>query len=187
MKNIIVISISVIITIAIISLSISQIEKNNEETSQIVETNEIGNMLKKIEEKRVNNQETDEPYAPSEREWNSVGPFSIDRSQYVLGEKIFVNIVGLDKNTKGYMTFTKIINNTHVFDYKKFNFDGSKPQQNFYLSIELFDKRGICTIEQITGDWEFRVYGNNGEYGSLEFKILNQILPGEEDRFEPVC
>jgi len=85
------------------------------------------------------------------------------------------------------MIFTKIINSTHVFEYKKISFDGSKPQQNFYLSFELFEHRGICTTDQLVGDWELRFVGADDKYNSLEFKIKNQIIPGMEKRFEPVC
>ena len=111
----------------------------------------------------------------------------MDRSEYALGEKIFVNIQNLRNNEKGTMVFTKIINSTHIFEYKKIGFDGSKPQQNFYLSIDLFDKRGICTKEQLIGDWELRFVGSNNEFTSLDFKIKDQMLPGSEKRYEPVC
>ena len=67
------------------------------------------------------------------------------------------------------------------------SFDGSKPQQNFYLSFDLFEKRGICTADQLIGDWELRFVGVNEEYNVLEFKIKNQMMPGNEERYEPVC
>ena len=85
------------------------------------------------------------------------------------------------------MVFTKIINSTHIFEYKEIGFDGSKPQRNFYLSIDLFDKRGICTKEQLIGDWELRFVGSNNEFTSLDFKIKDQAIPGSEKRYEPVC
>ena len=86
------------------------------------------------------------------------------------------------------MVFTKIVNSTHVFEYKKINFDGSKPQQNFYLGISLIEHRGICTIDQLIGDWELRfVDDSKNKFDKLDFKIKNQILPGNEKKYEAVC
>jgi len=183
----IVIPIFVAITIVAIIFSLTQNEMVEEQVAELESPSEIKNILDKIEMEKLDNESSDNPYTPKEREWIQSGPFQIDRSEYVLGEKMFVNIMNLNKNDKGMMIFTKIINSTHVFEYKKMSFDGSKPQQNFYLSFDLFEKRGICTVDQLIGDWELRFVGVNGEYNSLEFKIKNQIIPGMEKRFEPVC
>ena len=196
MNNKIIISISIIITIIVIGFSLTQIENNNEQTSRfekndennsMLENDEINSMLEKIKEDKVKNDNSIQPYKPKDREWVTKGPFSIDRSEYVLGEKIFVKIKNLDVNTKGQMIFTKIVNSTHIFEYKKMSFDGSKPQQNYYLGLELFEMRGICTADQLIGDWEFRILTENGEYGVIEFRILDKYLPGVEEKYEPVC
>jgi len=93
----------------------------------------------------------------------------------------------LNENDKGTMIFTKIINSTHNLEYKKIRFDGSKPQQNFYLAFNLVEQRGICTVDQLIGDWELRFVGVDGKFNSLEFKIKNQLIPGTEKQFAPVC
>jgi hypothetical protein len=183
----IVIPIFVAITIVVIIFNLTQNEMVEEQVAELESPSEIKNILDKIEMEKLDNESSDNPYTPKEREWIQSGPFQIDRSEYVLGEKMFVNIMNLNKNDKGMMIFTKIINSTHVFEYKKMSFDGSKPQQNFYLSFDLFEKRGICTVDQLIGDWELRFVGVNGEYNILEFKIKNQIIPGMEERYEPVC
>ena len=183
----IVIPIFVAITIVVIIFNLTQNEIVEEQIEELENTPEIQNMLEKIKKDKLDNDNSDNPYMAIEREWIQSGPFQIDRSEYVLGEKMFVNIMNLNKNDKGMMIFTKIINSTHVFEYKKMSFDGSKPQQNFYLSFDLFEKRGICTVDQLIGDWELRFVGVNGEYNILEFKIKNQIIPGDEERYEPVC
>ena len=144
-------------------------------------------MLDKIREDKIKNDNSYEPYIPTEREWIQSGPFQIDRSEYALGEKIFVNIKNLNKNAKGTMIFTKIINSTHIFEYKKIDFDGSKPQQNFYLGVNLFALRGICSVDELVGDWELRFISPNGELQSLDFKINNQVIPGKEKQYQPVC
>ena len=183
----IVIPIFVAITIVAIIFSLTQNEMVEEQVAELESPSEIKNILDKIEMEKLDNESSDNPYTPKEREWIQSGPFQIDRSEYVLGEKMFVNIMNLNKNDKGMMIFTKIINSTHVFEYKKMSFDGSKPQQNFYLSFDLFEQRGICTADQLIGDWELRFVGVNDEYNVLEFEIKSQMVPGTEERFEPVC
>ena len=188
MNSKIVIPISVIGMIVIVIFSLTQNEIIKEElSSEINDGSKIQNITDKIKEDKIKNDNSNQPYYPVEREWIKSGPFQIDRSEYVLGEKIFVNIIGLRYDEKGTMVFTKIINSTHIFEYKKINFDGSKPQQNFYLSIDLFDKRGICTKDQLIGDWELRFVGSNNEFTSLDFKIKDQAIPGSEKKYEPVC
>ena len=161
----------------------NEIEDNK--NKKIGETDEIESMLKKIEEDKIKNQQSENPYEPKEREWVSSGPFKLDRSEYVLGERLFINLDHLDKNTKGEMIFTKIINDTHTYQYKKIQFDGSKPQYNFYIGMNLNQQRGLCNVDQLIGNWELRFEGTN--YESIKFKVLDQILPGSEKLYEPVC
>ena len=190
MNKKIIISISVIITILVIGLSITQIQTDNEQVSRLNENDVSNEKLEKIQSDKLENDNANQPYIPKESEWNSIGPFSIDRSEYVLGEKIFVNIKNThEQNLKGQMAFVKVVNSTHVYEYKKIPFDFSKPQQNFYISIDLFEKRGICTVEQIIGDWEFRIIDEAGVglFGFIEFEVLDQIMPGDKDRYESVC
>jgi len=196
----IIIPISVIIIIVIVVFSLTQngiIEKQTPEEimqgawnnlpDEDRDSSEIQSMLDKIKEDKIKNDNAYEPYIPTEREWIQSGPFQIDKSEYSLGEKIFINIINLNKNAKGTMVFTKIINDTHTWEYKKIPFDGSKPQQNFYLGIYLFELRGICTVDQIMGDWQLRFVAPNGEFQSLDFKIKNSVLPGTEKKYEAVC
>ena len=119
----IVIPIFVAIAIVVVIFNLTQNEITEEQTqTQFKETNEIGNMLEKIKEDKIINDNSENPYFPKEREWIESGPFQIDRSEYVLGEKIFVNIINLPKNVKGEMIFSKIVNSTHSYEYKKMQF-----------------------------------------------------------------
>jgi len=189
MNTKIVIPISVIITIVIVVFSLTQNEIIEKQTSpEISNSPEIQSLMDTIKTDKIKNDNSYEPYIPTEREWIQSGPFQIDKSEYVLGEKIFVNIINLNKNDKGTMVFTKIINSTHIFEYKKIQFDGSKPQQNFYLGIHLFELRKICTVDQLIGDWELRfVNESENQFDKLDFKINNQIIPGQEIKYEAVC
>jgi len=181
----IVIAIAFGITIATYVFVQTPNEIEDNKNNKFGATDEIGSMLKKIEGDRMENQQSENPYKPEEREWVSSGPFKLDRSKYVLGEKLFVNLDYLDKNTKGKMIFTKIINDTHTYQYKKIQFDGSKPQYNFYIGMNLNQQRGLCDVDQLIGNWELRFEGTN--YESIKFKVLDQILPGSEKLYEPVC
>ena len=170
---------------AIASFNTTENEEVYNKDSKFSETDEISSMLQKIEDDKIENEQSENPYKPKEREWNSSGPFKLDRSEYVLGERLFVNLDYVDKSTKGEMIFTKIINNTHVYEYKKVKFDGSKPQYNFYIGINLNPIRGLCNVDQLIGNWELRFEGTN--YESIKFKVLDQILPGSERNYEAVC
>ena len=189
MNKKIIIIVAIIVTIAIgstiVSFSPTENEIDSNENSKFSSTNEIDSMLQKIEEDRVANEEGENRYEPKEREWISSGPFKLDRSEYVLGERLFVNLEYIDKNTKGEMIFTKIINDTNSYNYKKLRFDGSKVQNNFYIGMNLNMPRGLCNVDQLIGNWELRFEGTN--YESIKFKVLDQILPGSERLYKPVC
>ena len=112
-KNLVIVGViagAIAIAWAIVGFSETENEQQIHNDSKFSETDEIGSMLQKIEEDRIENEQSENPYNPKEREWVSSGPFKLDRSEYVLGERIFVNLDYVDKNTKGEMIFTKIIN-----------------------------------------------------------------------------
>ena len=186
MNSKIVISISITITVIIIAFSLSQIgitgEKSN---SSIDESSQVSGMLKKVEQDRILNEQSDDPYYPKEREWIQSGPFLMDRSEYVLGEKVFMNIENMDENTKGKMIFSKIINSTHNQVYKEVYFDGSRPQQNFYVAIYPSVPQNFCTVDELIGDWEIILAGT--ELENFKFKILDKMLPGADRLFQTVC
>ena len=206
MNNKIIISISIVITVSIIIFSLSQSGLVEEEASlknEIVEEeaslkNEIveeeassqysviEKKLKEIEKNKIKNDQSENPYIPKEREWIKSGPFMIDRSEYLLGEKIFINIVDLDENTKGQMIFVKSINMTHFFEYKKISFDGSlKNNGNLYLPIHLNYLRGICTTDQLVGNWGILFEGTSIQ--PLTFILKDEIVPGQEETYKPQC
>jgi hypothetical protein len=45
--------------------------------------------------------------------------------------------------------------------------------------------REFCSADDFVGDWRVVFRGTN--YPNLEFKIINQTLPGDEEDYEPVC
>lgn len=144
-------------------------------------TPEIQEKIDEIEKANLENQ-----YSPKEREWITSGPFQIDRSEYLLGEKIFLRIGGLNYEEKGQVVFLKPLNTTHYEVYWSIPFDGAdKPAFNYYLQPQLSKKEGYCSVDDFIGDW--RVVFRGTDYKNLEFKIIEDILPGDEDHYQQVC
>ena len=192
MNGKIIIPISVIITIVIVAFSLTQNEIIEDQISpeindspEMMETPpSIQDIYDKIEEEKIKNSNLEAPYYPKEREWISSGPFKIDRSEYYLGEKIFIDIVQIDKNIKGKMVFWKITNSTSAYIYSAYTIDGSNPQSNLYFTPELQEFKGICNVDQLIGDWKVQFVGT--QYSNLEFKIISKLMPGYGDRYDPI-
>ena len=144
-------------------------------------TAEVQEKLDQIEKINLENE-----YSPKPREWITSGPFQIDRSEYVLGEKIFLIIGGLQYNEKGQVAFLRPLNDTHYEVYQTIPFDGAKKNAfNYYIEPSLSKIKGLCSVDDIVGDWTVVFRGT--DYPNLKFKITDEILPGDEDDFEPVC
>ncbi|MDH5657983.1 MAG: hypothetical protein OEY17_01370 [Nitrosopumilus sp.] len=144
-------------------------------------TPEVQAKLDEIEKINLENE-----YSPKPREWITSGPFQIDRSEYVLGEKIFLVIGGLQYNEKGQIAFLRPLNDTHYEVYQTIPFDGAKKNAfNYYIQPQISKIRGICSPDDITGNWNVVFRGTS--YPNLEFKITDEILPGEEDSYKSVC
>ena len=195
MNNKIIISISIVITISIIIFSLSQsgiIEERDLSQNEVIEERDLSQnevieeKLNQIIKSKIENDQSANPYIPKEREWIKSGPFMIDRSEYLLGEKIFINMMNLDEDTKGQMIFVKSINMTHFFEYKKISFTGEhKTNGNLYLPIHLNGFRGICTTDQLVGNWGIWFEGT--DFQPIYFKIRDQIVPGQEETYKPEC
>jgi hypothetical protein len=82
------------------------------------------------------------------------------------------------------MVFWKITNSTSSYTYSEFSFDGLKPQSNFYFTPDLQEFKGICNVDQLIGDWQVQFVGT--QYSNLEFKIISEMVPGYEDRYDPI-
>ena len=146
---------------------------------QPVETPEIQERLDKIQ--KIAN-ETD--YNPLPREWITSGPFQIDRSEYAIGEKIFIRIGGLEVDAKGQIAVMRPLNVTHYSVYITIPFDGSqKAGFNYYVEPAISKLRGICSIDDMMGKWSLVFRGTN--YPNLYFNITEKIVPGTNT--ETVC
>ena len=142
-------------------------------------TPEIQEKLDVIEKINLENE-----YSPKEREWQTSGPFQIDRSQYAIGEKIFLIIGGLNTNEKGQITIMRPLNVTHYSVYLTIPFDGQKKDAfNYYLEPQISKTREICSVDDIIGKWAVVFRGT--DYPNIYFEITKDVLPGTD--IKPVC
>ena len=171
----------IIVGIILINNQESETQKNDDEI-EIEDFNPedqiIDEKLDDIEKKANENY-----FESAPRIWQTSGPFQIDRAEYHIGEKVFLRIGGLDENEKGQIAFLKQSNETHYKVYQTIPFDGNnKAAFNYYVDIKLLKGLGLCSVEDITGEWTVVFRGT--EYENLNFKIIDKFIPGEEDAFE---
>ena len=121
-----------------------------------------------------------------EEKWIGSGPFAIDSAQYNVGEKIFLDTDGLKFDDKGMVEFLRPINDTHHKAHIKIPFDGmSKQQFNYYFEPRLHLYNGLCSMDDIAGNWIVRFSGT--QYEDINFEILNQVSSWDDRLMEPVC
>jgi len=136
----------------------------------------------KLDEIKKNTAENE--YVPSSREWITSGPFQIDRSEYAIGEKIFIRIGGLQFEDIGQIAVMRPLNATHYSVYLTIPFDGAKKAGfNYYIEPQLSKTRGLCSIDDIMGEWTLVFRGTN--YPNLYFDITEKVVPGTD--IETVC
>ena len=121
-----------------------------------------------------------------ENKWIKSGPFEIDKAQYHMGEKIFLSTTNLLPEDKGVAKFLRPINDTHHKSYIKIPFDGSIASQvNFYFEPRFQQYKGICSIEDMVGNWIVKFSGT--QYEDINFEILAQPSSWDDRTFEPIC
>ena len=121
-----------------------------------------------------------------EEEWVKSGPFSIDKSEYNLGEKIFIVVNGLKQEDKGKVIFFRPLNNTSWNNYITMDFDGrNKTEFNLYFEPKLSELKNICSTNELVGEWVVKFIGT--EYPDINLKILNQTSSWDTRTFDPVC
>jgi len=132
---------------------------------------------KKIDEiQKITNSST---YIPLEREWITSGPFQFDRSEYAIGESIFIRIGGLETKELGEIAIYRPINATHQKTYLTIPFNGEdESAHNTYFTPQISKYRGICSTEDLTGEW--KAVFRNTDYPSISFKINEKVLPGTD-------
>jgi hypothetical protein len=149
-------------------------------------------------------QETIEEEIVEKEEWISSGPFSIEKSEYYLGEKIFLNVRAMPISVNGEILVLRptITPNIKEFEsvkdipkelistktkYLGIEFDGkSKENFNRYFEPKLSKWKNICSSDELTGEWVMIFSGT--EYKPIFFEVTNEIAPWyEKEKFEPIC
>ena len=172
----------VIIAVAVLLISSTT---QDEETYQNT-TPGIEELLDKVRDTKIQNEQSDNPFVPITPEWtNASGPFVIDNDEYWLGQKIFVNISGLEENEKGRINvYTPLTNEKFRILYSSIAFDGSLIRNNYYFTPSFSPTSGICSEEQLIGEWQIKFKGT--QHPDLYFTVIDKKLPGFEQLFNPI-
>ena len=160
-------------------------EITSEDTQLILKSDEeifseISEKYEKIEE----NQQFDKFFS-RDREWQTSGPFSIDRIEYGLGEKIFFKAEGILPSENGEIVFLRSLNQTHYKVWTNYKFDGmNKNAFNIYFEPVISNAKKICDKDDLLVDWV--VVFRNTNYENLNFSIIDKIVPGDENKFAQI-
>ena len=109
------------------------------------------------------------------RDYQTVGPLTIDKSKYVLGENVFITF-SLHPLEDGTATFYRPDGKEHY----SFNFNGSlKPDGTSYFRPILERGSDMCDKEDIVGTWTVVITGT-----TLTEDRKNLTLAPKEMQFE---
>ena len=171
-----------IVSVLLVSYETSSVIKVEDVFDKEIKPIEIPEIQEKLD--AIQRQTNETNYKPLPRDWQTSGPFQIDRSEYAIGEKIFIRIGGLGFDEKGQVAVLRPLNATYYSVYLTIPFDGTqKSGFNYYLEPQLSKTRGLCTIDDIMGKWTLVFRGTN--YTNLNFEITERVLPGTN--IEVVC
>ena len=130
------------------------------------------------------------------------GPFQIEKYEYYLGEKIFINAVDIPADAAGEVIFFRPTSTPDVekFEgleeisedkittktkYLAIKFNGENKQNfNRYFEPSLNEWKGICSRNDLAGEWVIVFQGT--QYENISFKILNQTASWDERTFETI-
>mgnify|MGYP005659805643 FL=1 len=130
------------------------------------------------------------------------GPFQIEKYEYYLGEKIFINAINIPTDASGEIIFFRpaldgINKYPKEFEgispelistkikYLAIKYDGNDKQSfNKYFEPRLSEWKGICSANQIVGEWVMTFSGT--QYEPIYFTVLNYTMPEDPRTFEPL-
>ena len=128
------------------------------------------------------------------------GPFQIEKYEYYLGEKIFINAVDIQAEESGEIIFFRPapdgVNKvpeeyegipeeliSKKIKYMGIKFDGKNKQNfNYYFEPKFNEWKGICSTNDIAGEWVMVFSGT--QYEPIHFTVLNYTMPGDTRTFE---
>jgi hypothetical protein len=128
------------------------------------------------------------------------GPFQIEKYEYYLGEKIFINAVnipadvsgeiiffrpapdGVNKVPKEYEGITAELISKKI-KYIGIGFDGENKQNfNYYFEPRFNEWKGVCSTSDLVGEWVMTFSGT--QYEPIHFTVLSETMPGDTRTFE---
>ena len=180
----IIIAISAIVIISVVFTfnQESHITEVEDTLDREIRPTEIPEIQQKLDEIKQTADESE--YKNLEREWITSGKFQLDRSEYAIGESVFIRMGGLNENEKGQIAIMRPLNSTHYTVYLTIPFDGTdKPSSNTYFTPQISKFRGICSTDNLTGEWVAVFRGT--DYPNIDFKINEKVIPGTN--IESVC
>jgi len=122
-------------------------------------------------------------------EYQTLGPLTIDKKKYVLGENVFswMSLHPLESGTVSFYTPTGK-------NYYEKTFNGSKkPDPQFYFRPTLDFKNDMCVKEDIIGTWTAQITGKTltadqknltNVPKELQFEFVDKTLPGYEAQWQ---
>jgi len=171
----------VAIIISVIFVQLFLIDDSTDVEEIIIPTNDTDEINNVEQEMLPRNQTV---YTVPPRDWQVSGPFEIDRTQYALGENIFLRVGVLTPGETGQVAFLRPSNETHYIVYFTISFDSSKPTFNQFFKPQVAKAKGICTKDDLIGNWTVVFQGTN--YSNLKFEIIDLIVPGDEEGYNKV-
>jgi hypothetical protein len=148
----------------------------------------------------ITNQETTEERI--EVQWRHSGPFAIEKYEYYLGEKIFMTVQDIPKDVSGEVLIFRPTSTPNVEEFEKLEgiskdiistktkyltikFNGENKQNfNRYFEPSFHEWKGICSRNDLVGEWAIVFHGT--QYENMSFKIINQTSSWDERTFETI-
>jgi len=130
------------------------------------------------------------------------GPFQIEKYEYYLGEKIFINGVDIPGDVSGEIIFFRpAADGVNKFpkEYEGIpgeliaakikhlgiKFDGKDKQNfNYYFEPRFNEWKGVCSTSDLVGEWVMAFSGT--QYEPIHFTVLSETMPGDTRTFEPL-
>jgi len=174
-------SIIAAIIISVIFVQFFLTDESTDAEENIIPTN-VTDEINNVDQEVLPRNQT--VYTVPPRNWQVSGPFEIDRTQYALGENIFLRVGALAPDEKGQAAFLRPTNETHYTVYFTIPFDSSKPSFNQYFHPQVAKAKGVCTKDYLIGNWTVVFQGT--DYPNLKFEIIDLIVPGDEESYNKV-
>ena len=122
-----------------------------------------------------------EKVPPSNEQWNISGPFAINKSQYKLGENVFMVVMGLKPSDAG--QFEIIDPKGGIFSTIPFN-GTMKSSFNYYFKPNTERMEKLCKPTDLVGNWTIIFQGV--PYKAIPFEVVNDWISGSQAEIKPI-